>query len=278
VTAQPALERSGPVGVPQAPKDKQPGDKRRRTAAERLEVGGLLLAPLLIAALAGLLAFYHRSLDLENAVRQQSSALDWGDKLWPQMQQHIIISALSTALVIVVAVPLGVLLTRKVMRRVAPGALTVANIGQALPAFGLLIVGVTFMGLGRDTVIVMLAIYALLPVLRNTMVGLDAVDRNVIEAGRGMGLTRMQVLLKIELPLAVPVIVAGIRTAMIINIGMATLAYAIGGGALGVTISSGLKNQQDPVLIIGSGLVAVVALSFDWLGAVSERYLKPRGI
>ena len=75
-----------------------------------------------------------------------------------------------------------------------------------------------------------------------------------------------------------PIIVAGVRIAMIINIGMATLAFLIGGGGLGITISSGLKLNQDPVLIIGGALVALVALSFDWLGAVAERYLKPRGI
>ena len=108
--------------------------------------------------------------------------------------------------------------------------------------------------------------------------GLDGVDRSVIEAGRGMGMTRWRVLTRIELPLAVPVIVAGVRIAMIINIGMATLAFLIGGGGLGITISSGLKLHQDPVLIVGAVLVAIVALTFDWLGAVAERYLRPRGL
>ena len=75
-----------------------------------------------------------------------------------------------------------------------------------------------------------------------------------------------------------PVILAGVRVAMILNIGMATLAYLIGGGALGITINSGLKLQQDPVIIVGAALVAIVALTFDWLGAVAERYLRPRGI
>ena len=82
----------------------------------------------------------------------------------------------------------------------------------------------------------------------------------------------------IEMPLAVPIIVAGVRTAMIINIGMATLAFLIGGGGLGITISSGLKLNQNSVLIVGATLVAIVALTFDWLGAVAERYLRPRGI
>ena len=93
-----------------------------------------------------------------------------------------------------------------------------------------------------------------------------------------MGMTRLGVLARIELPLAVPVIIAGIRTAMIINIGMATLVFLIGGGALGVTINSGLKNQQEPVYIIGAVMVALIALSFDWLGALAERYLRPKGV
>ncbi len=91
-------------------------------------------------------------------------------------------------------------------------------------------------------------------------------------------MTKWQALDRIELPLAVPIIIAGVRIAMIINIGMATLAFLIGGGGLGVTIYSGLKLQQDPVLIVGAGLVAIIALTFDWLGAVAERYLKPRGL
>ena len=156
--------------------------------------------------------------------------------------------------------------------------LTIANSGQALPAYGLLILFLILLGQGTTTVIWALVLFALLPVLRNTMVGLDNVDRATIEAGRGMGMTKWQALTRIELPLAVPVIIAGVRTAMIINIGMATLAFLVGGGGLGITINSGLKLQQDSVLIVGAVMVALVALTFDWLGAVAERYLKPRGL
>ncbi len=246
--------------------------------AKRFQSVGLVVAPVLIASLAGLLALYYRSLDLANASRQQRSALDWGNKLWPQLVEHVQIAAYSTLLVIVVAVPLGILLTRPSMRRVGSPVLTVANAGQALPAYGLLVLGLLIAGQGQMTVVFALALYALLPVLRNTMVGLESVDRSVIEAGRGMGMTRMGVLSRIEMPLAVPVIVAGVRTAMIINIGMATLAFLIGGGGLGITINSGLKLNQDPVYIIGAVLVALVALSFDWVGALAERYLHPRGL
>lgn len=242
---------------------------------------GLWGAPLGIAALAGLLFLYYRSLGLTSgdAPRQMYSALNWRGKLWPQMVEHLEIAFWSTLFVVLIAIPIGILLTRPAFRRAAPAILTVANSGQALPAYGLLVL---FLILTRQqnqtTVIAALVLYALLPVLRNTMVGLDAVERSILEAGKGMGMTRLQVLGRIEMPLAVPVIIAGVRTAMILNIGMATLAFLIGGGGLGITINSGLKLNQDEVLIVGAWLVALVALTFDWVGAVAERYLRPKGI
>ncbi len=244
----------------------------------RSRIVGIWVAPFGILGLVVVLLLYYNSLDLQNAPIQQASALDWSTKLWPQTVEHLSIAFWATLLVVAVAVPLGIILTRPAMRKVAPYVLTVANSGQALPAYGLLILFLILMGQGTSTVVWALALYALLPVLRNTMVGLDNVDRATIEAGRGMGMTKWQALTRIELPLAVPVIIAGVRTATIINIGMATLAFLIGGGGLGITINSGLKLQQNEVLIVGAVMVAIVALTFDWLGAVAERYLKPRGL
>lgn len=240
---------------------------------------GLWIAPFGILALVAIIFWYHQSLDLDPDVNlQQASALDWDTKLFPQIRELLSIAFWSTAIVVLIAVPLGIALTRASLRRLGPGVLAVANAGQALPAYGLLILFLALLGQGGRTVIWALVLFALLPVLRNTMVGLDNVDRSVIEAGRGMGMTRWRALTRIELPLAVPVIIAGVRTAMIINIGMATLAYLIGGGGLGITIASGLKLQQDPVLIVGAAIVTVMALSFDWIGAVAERYLRPKGL
>lgn len=269
-TAEPEQEAAVTPGIgPSA------GERRR---ARVLKTAGLFVAPVLIAVLAGVLWLYYQSLDLANANQQQASALDWSTKLWPQTLEVINIAFLSTAAVILIAVPLGIVLTRPWARRIAPPILAIANAGQALPAYGLLVAFLGITGTGTLTVIYALTLYAILPVLRNTMVGLDGVNRNVIEAGRGMGMTKFGVLLKIEMPLAVPIIVAGVRTAMIINIGMATLAFLIGGNGLGITISSGLKLNQNSVVIVGATLVAIVAFTFDWLGAVAERYLRPRGI
>ncbi len=280
VTYGPSMERTRPDPAP----DGEPeGADQGSTGGEgsfaaRFRNLGLWLAPVLIAGLAVGLYAYVQSLDLANANRQQRSALSWDDKLQPQLVEHLQIAAWSTLIVILVAVPLGVALTRPRLRRASPYIIAVANSGQALPAYGLLVIFLSIMGQGKWTVIWALALFALLPVLRNTMVGLDGVDRSVIEAARGMGMTKAGTLMKIEMPLAVPVIVAGVRTAMILNIGMATLAFLIGGGGLGITINSGLKLNQEPVLIVGAWLVAIVALSFDWVGAVAEKYLHPRGL
>jgi osmoprotectant transport system permease protein len=245
--------------------------------ARAIKTAGIWLAPAMIALLALLFYLYYQNLE-ETANSTVISALDWSDKLVPQTKRIIYIAFWSTLIVIAVAVPLGIVLTRPALRRISPYVLAVANSGQALPAYGLLVIFLGIMGQGAFTVIVALSLYALLPVLRNTMVGLDGVDRSVIEAGRGMGMTKLQVLARIELPLAVPIILAGVRTAMILNIGMATLAFLIGGGGLGITIQTGLKLNQDPILIVGAWLVALVALTFDWLGAVAERFLKPKGL
>ena len=266
--------------TPSAAPPPAPPEKRVPTkdVSAKIRDGGLLAAPFLIMALAGGLYFYYQSLDLANAKRQQRSALAWSENLVPQIQDTLIIAFFSTVIVIAIAVPLGIMLTRDSFRRVAPGIVGFANAGQAIPAYGLIVLALIIGGQGKVSVVFALALYALLPVLRNTMVGLDAVDRSVIEAGRGMGMTRRLVLTRIELPLAVPIIVAGIRTAVIINIGMSTLAFLIGGGGLGITISSGIKLSQNPVLIVGAILVGIIALTFDWLGAVAERFLRPRGL
>ncbi|QYG95341.1 ABC transporter permease [Iamia sp. SCSIO 61187] len=204
----------------------------------------------------------------------------------------------STVLVLLIAVPLGVVLTRPVFRRdapeagrrplpwplrpllgrVSPGVLTVANVGQALPAYGLFIIFYAWQGTGFRTAVTALVVFALLPVLRNTMVGIEQVDPAIIEAGRGMGMSRLRVLLRIELPLSVPIILAGVRTALVINVGMAALAFLVGGGGLGITINSGLKLRRDLITVAGAGMVAILALTIDWVAAVVERVLRPRGL
>ena len=121
-------------------------------------------------------------------------------------------------------------------------------------------------------------VYALLPVLKNTMVGLDGVDRSLVEAGRGMGMSAASVLLRVELPLAVPVMLAGVRTALILVVGTATLATFVNGGGLGLLITTGVNLNLVRVLVAGSILVALLALSIDWIGRVVEHVARPKGL
>ena len=255
---------------------------------------GLVITPVVLA-----LAFlaYWAWLGGQDLSSQAASALTT-ENLIRQTREQLTITALSTVGVLIIAIPLGIGLTRPGGKRFAGPALAVANAGQAVPAYGLLVLALAVLGgvfgrandnllqntlgewLGPGLVItvISLVLFAILPVLRNTMVGLQQVDRDVIEAGLGMGMTRREVLWRIEMPLAVPVMLAGVRTALVINVGMATLAFLIGGGGLGVTIRSGIQLSQNIVVLTGGVLTALLALSIDWLGGVSERILRPKGI
>lgn len=126
--------------------------------------------------------------------------------------------------------------------------------------------------------VVSLVGYSFLPILRNTMVGLQQVDGSVLEAGAGMGMSNARVLRRIELPLAVPVILAGVRTALVLNVGTATLAFLFGGGGLGQTIFQGFQLRRTPILITGAVLVAVLALLVDYVAGLVEEKLTPRGL
>ncbi|MGI8657918.1 MAG: ABC transporter permease [Candidatus Limnocylindria bacterium] len=192
--------------------------------------------------------------------------------------EHMRLTLVSTFLVILIAVPLGVLLTRRAARAIVAPVITVANMGQAIPSIGVLVILALIWTIGFWPAIVALVAYSALPVLRNTMVGLEQVDQSVIEAGRGMGMTRGAVLRKIELPLAVPVILAGVRTALVINVGTATLATFVNAGGLGDIINGGLVSNRQTVVLVGSVLSASLALFIDHLGGIAEQHLSPKGL
>jgi osmoprotectant transport system permease protein len=192
--------------------------------------------------------------------------------------RHVQLTVVSTALVLAIAIPLGIALTRPFARRVTLPAVTVFNIGQAVPSIGLLALFALIWTIGFWPAIVALVAYSALPVLRNTMVGLRQVDATVIESARGMGMSRSGVLLRIEIPLAVPVILAGVRTALVINVGTAALATFIGGGGLGEIIVTGIGAQRDLVTIVGSALTAVLALLVDYVAGLAEDLLRPQGL
>ena len=200
------------------------------------------------------------------------------DFLFARVIEHIELAVVSTIIVVVLAVTTGILLTRPGTRRVTPVIIGLANIGQAVPSIGLLVLFAITWDFGFWPAIVALVAYSFLTILRNTMVGLQQVDRSTIEAARGMGMTKTAVLFRIELPLAVPIILAGIRTALIINVGTATLAAFVDAGGLGTVIDRGIRLGRDLVLVVGSVLTGVLALSIDWLAGVAEDILRPKGL
>jgi osmoprotectant transport system permease protein len=184
--------------------------------------------------------------------------------------------AVSTALAVAAALPAGVAATRPGLRRLGPPLLFVANVGQSVPTIAVLALAFSVTGIGFRTAVIGLWAYSLLPVLRNTVAGLAGVDPAVVEAARGMGMSPAQVLRRVELPLAWPVIVAGIRTAAVVNVGTAALATFVGAGGLGALITVGLDNQRDRILYTGAALTALLALAVDWALAVLTDLTSPR--
>jgi len=245
--------------------------KTRSPMSERLD---LIISPIFAAALAllGLAVWLYSDMD------QTTLNILEPVKIQRQIGETLILGLSSSLLVILIAVPIGILVTRKGFPRLKNFLVNTLGLAQSLPAYGLIVIFFSFMGSGILTVILALATFSLLPVLRNTIAGLEQVDRSVIDAGRGMGFTPRQILLKIELPLSIEVIVSGIRTAIVINVGMSALAFLVGGGGLGETINSGLKLDRGPAILIGAVMVAILALLFDFLSALALKYLKPKGL
>ncbi|MGI5468999.1 ABC transporter permease [Streptomyces sp. CA-132043] len=227
---------------------------------------------LIVALIATWLWF--RGAHLDSIAHQ---AVDDG-KVWMALRQHIYLTAVSTFFVLIIAIPLGIALTRAKLRKATPAAVALANLGQAIPALGLLVLLVIWLGVGPRAAIIGMIIYAVLPVLANTIAGLQAIDPTLTEAARGVGMSPMGVLTKVELPLAVPLILAGVRNALVLNVGTATLATFGGGGGLGDLISAGIVTQRMPVLILGSVLTVALALLVDWLASLAELLLRPRGL
>lgn len=247
----------------------------RRTVTEGLrERIELIVTPVFFILIVGAMAAVWIYGELDATA---SRIINW-ETMWRRILEHINVTFWSTLLVVAIAIPLGIFITRPRYKKFAPPVLGIANAGQAAPAFGLLILFAGFFGTGTRTAIIALLVVALLPVLRNTMVGLQQVDQSVIEAGRGMGLSKRQALTSIELPLAVPIILAGVRTALVINVGTAALVGLIGAGGIGEAIVSALQLARDNAAFIAAAMVAALALLVDFLAALAERYLRPKGI
>jgi osmoprotectant transport system permease protein len=189
--------------------------------------------------------------------------------------EHLWLVGISTALAIAIGVPLGILIAHR--PRFNKPVLVSANIIQTIPSLALFgfLLPVPWLGSRSDRLaIVALTLYALLPIIRNTFTGIRGVDPAVVEAGRGMGLTESQLLFQVELPLATSVILSGIRVAIVISVGLATIAAAIGAGGLGEFIFRGLAMVDDRVILAGAVPAAILALTADFLVGWLERRLR----
>ena len=188
---------------------------------------------------------------------------------------HLILVLISMAIAIAIALPLGMLIVqRPTLRNISLGIASVFQTIPSLALFGFLIPIPIIGGIGRRTAIVALVLYAILPILRNTYVGLTGIDPAVLQAAEAMGMTNTQILWRVRLPLALPVILAGIRTATVITIGVATIAAAIGAGGLGTFIFRGVAMVSDAVILAGAIPAALLAILADVLLARLERRLK----
>lgn len=199
---------------------------------------------------------------------------------WPDIVQasweHIVLSVVALFWAIVVAVPTGILLTR--YRKLAGPVLAVISVFQTIPSLALLGFMIPLFGIGPIPAVIAMVIYALLPIVRNTYTGILDVDSSLLEAGRGMGMTKGQMLRIVELPLARPVIFAGIRTATVMTIGVATLAAFIGAGGLGDLILRGIAIVDTGIILAGAVPAALLAVLFDLILAWVDWRVTPKGL
>ena len=191
--------------------------------------------------------------------------------------EHVALVAASALLAVAIGVPLGVAMTRR--PRLARPVLGAANVVQAIPSlalFGFLIPVPLVGGIGARTAIVALVLYSLLPILRNTYAGIRSVEPSVLEAADGIGMSPAQRRRFVELPLALPVVLAGVRVAVVVGVGLATIAAAIGAGGLGVLIYRGVATADHRLILAGALPAAALALLLDFLLGLAERGLGPR--
>jgi osmoprotectant transport system permease protein len=194
------------------------------------------------------------------------------------LQQHMELVLLSSVMAVAVAVPVGILVTRPRFKKFDWIAINTANIGQTIPSLAVLALVMTYFGIGYYTAVFALWVYSLLPVLRNTIAGIESINKSIIDAGQGMGMTPGQILWKLELPNALYAILAGIRTSIVINVGTAALAFLIGGGGLGDLIFTGISLYDTGIMLSGALPVTLLAITIDFVLGKLEKIIIPKGL
>lgn len=187
------------------------------------------------------------------------------------LYEHILLVAAGIILALIIGIPLGILCTKS--KRMETFIITIANLIQVIPSLALLAILMIVFGLGFKTVVIALFLYSLLPIIRNTAVGLKEVDKESMEAGTGMGMTPLQLLFRVKFPLALPFVLAGLRIAAVIAVGIATLAPFIGGEGLGREIISGINVRSSDKIFGGAIFAALLAVAVDYiLGRLQKRF------
>ncbi|GHO88104.1 choline ABC transporter permease [Dictyobacter formicarum] len=200
----------------------------------------------------------------------------YGSQIIEAIGPHLYMTGIALVLGIVVALPLGIILTR--FPRFAAPVITAVSVFQTIPSLVFFALVIPFLGIGTQPAIAVLCLYSLLPILRNTYIGLRSVDASLIDAARGQGMTSWEILTMVELPLAAPIIVTGIRLAATYLVSWATLAALIGAGGLGNLIFAGISSYDPNMLMAGAIPAAVLALVIGFIFGLVRRLVTPRGL
>lgn len=207
-----------------------------------------------------------------------SSILSYWSDIAYLTTQHITLAAISCVLALLIGLPIGVAVTRPPLRQYADIVIQFINLGTTIPTLAVLAIAMSFLGIGVPPAIFGLTLLTLLPIVLNTAAGLSAVPAHLIEAARGMGMTGPQILRQVELPNAMFVILAGVRTAVAVNIGTVPLAFLVGGGGLGELIFTGIDLMEPSMLLAGAITTAALAIFADFLISQCQYWLIPKGI
>lgn len=198
------------------------------------------------------------------------------DKILECTKQHISLSFTAVGLACLVGIPVGFLIVNH--KRASAIVINVANVIQTIPSLALYAFAMPFFGIGTRPAIFALFLYALLPIIKNTLIGIRNVDPAIIRAAKGMGMSSVQIMLQVEIPLAIPTIMGGVRIAAVTGIGIATIATLIGAGGLGSIIYQGLGMSNQPMVLSGAIFSALLALIVDFILGRVEYALTSKGI
>ncbi|MFT8344255.1 MAG: glycine betaine ABC transporter substrate-binding protein [Clostridium beijerinckii] len=195
------------------------------------------------------------------------------DQIITLLLEHIKLTALSVGIAIIIGMPLGILTSY--VKKLNKPILGIASVVQAIPSMALLGFAIPFLGIGTPPAIVMVVLYSLLPIIKNTTTGIDSINSDMLEASKGIGLTKFQVLVKVQIPLALPVIMSGIRISAVTAVGLMTMAAFIGGGGLGYLVFSGIRTVNNYQILAGAIPACVLALLVDGLFSIVEKLVTP---